>query len=193
MHALKDLEESEIVALNPDNKRSRKVQRWRAYEQGESLPLVCATIPIIGTDKIVELLRSPKKRVMPNEWIFFLSEHQKASDDSARTTLERGFKEEVGYDLSRKRLFDPDERINLRYKSIDCRRPLLWKAGIYVVPIRRLSELTPDGDEILDIRERPIGEVLCDVYKKGSPYKRFSPEEFFKALEKHTRYIIANI
>ena len=193
MHALKDLEESEIVVLNPNDKRSRRVQRWRAYEQGESLPLVCATIPIIGTDKVVELFRSPKKRVMPSEWIFFLSEHQKASDDSARTALERGFKEEVGYDLRRKRLFDPDERINLRYKSIDCRRHLLWKAGLYVVPIIRLSELTPDQDEILDIRERPLEEVLRDVYKKGSPYKRFNPEKFFKTLEKHTRYIMENI
>ncbi len=168
------------------------MQRLKAYEQGESLPLVCATLPIIGTDEIVELLRGPQKRVMRGKWIFFLSEHQKACDDSARSALVRGLKEEIGYAI-RHGFFDPDEQIDLRYQSAECQTTLRWRAHPYVVPIRSLSDLTPDRVEIIDIRARPIDEVMRDVYRKNSPYRHFTPEKFLKVLEKHTRHIMENI
>ncbi len=186
MSLLEDTGELEIVSTS----RGFKIKRWKAYERGEPLPLVCAVLPIIGTDKIVELLRSPKKRVMGGEWIFFLSEHQKASDTSARAALERGFREEVRYALEDKTFFDSRERRALSYQSTNCQNPLRWKAQIYVVPIKDLSALTPDGNEILDVRTRHINEVMHDVYKKNSSYKGFSPESFLKALEQHTRRVI---
>ena len=189
MHASDDTGELEMVKI----RRGRQGSRWKAYEQGESLPLVCATLPIIGTDKIVELMRSPQKRVMGGEWIFFLSEHQKPRDDSGRSALVRGLKEEVGYDSKRYGLFDPDEQISLRYQSAEHQKPLRWRVHPYVVPIARLSDLTLDGKEILEVRARPIDEVMCEVYRENSPYRRFSPKSFFKVLEKHTRHIINNI
>jgi len=188
MHASDDTGELEIVRI----RRGRQVRRWKAYEQGESLPLVCATLPIIGTDEIVELLRSPQKRVMGGEWIFFLSEHRKAGDDSARSALARGLKEELSY-VARNGFFDPDEQMDLSYLDTQSKLYLRWKAYPYVVPIRSLSDLTPDGKEILKVRARPIDEVIRDVYRKNSPYGHFSPESFLKALEKHTRHIMDNI
>ena len=90
-------------------------------------------------------------------------------------------------------LFDPDEEIQLSYRDRESNLSLRWKVNPYVVPIKNISDLTPDGKEILGVRARPIDEVMREVYGKNSTYKRFSPESFFKLLEKHTRHIIDNI
>src|SRR3989338_9044072 len=96
MSCPEDKSEIELVPLQD----GRHVRRWKAHEDSETLPLVCATIPIIGTDKLVELLRSPKKRVLGGQWIYWMSEHQKHTEKSPIEALRRGLREEVGYDLS---------------------------------------------------------------------------------------------
>ncbi len=185
MRETKDTGEFEIVRVNS----GKKLQRFKAYEQGEILPLVCATLPLIGTDKIVELLRSRKKRILGNEWVFFMSEHKKAEDGTALETLVRGLKEELNYTMN-EGFFDLDEEIKLIYRAKKCQKPLRWNLNPYVVPIKNLSDLTPDGKEIIEIRARPIDEVMHDIYKKNSIYKNFRPESFLKTLETHTRRVI---
>ncbi len=185
MHASKDTGEFEIVRIGG----GRKIQRYKAYEQGAVLPLVCATLPLIGTNEIAELLRSKEKRVLPNNWIFFMSEHEKAEDRTALETLVRGLKEEVNYTMENG-FFDLGEEINLKYQDKKCQKPWRWKVHLYVVPIKSLSDLTPDGKEIIEVRSRPIDQVMQDIYKKGSPYKNFKPELFIKTIEMHTRRVI---
>lgn len=193
MHEPEDSEELELVKLAYPSKSRKLVQRHQAYEQGRPLPLVCATIPIIGTEKIVELFRSPSKRVMGGEWIFFLSEHQKPTDHSPRRALNRGFNEELGYRLDKNNIIDPQEHINLKYRETACQRTLSWSANIYVVPIRDIKELNPDKEEILDVRVRPLEQVMKDVYRRNSPYKHFSPRVFLETLEKYTRQLAQKV
>lgn len=185
MREPKDTGEFEIVRVNG----GQKIQRYKAYEQGKILPLVCATLPLIGTDKIVELLRSGKKRILGNEWVLFMSEHKKVEDGTTLETLVRGLKEELNYTMENG-FFEIDEQINLRYQDKKCQKPLRWKVNSYVVPIKSLSDLTPDGKEILEIRARPIDEVIQDLHKKRELYKKFSPDSFLKNLEKYTRRVI---
>ncbi len=187
MREPKDTGEFEIVRVNS----GKKIQRYKAYEQGEILPLVCATLPLIGTDEIAELLRSGKKRLLGNEWVFFMSEHKKAEDRTTLETLTRGLKEELNYTMENG-FFDLDEEIILKYRDRACQKALRWKVHSYVVPINSLSDLTPDGKEIIEIRSRPIDEVMHDLYKKKSIYKKFSPELFFKTIDMRTRQVIAD-
>lgn len=169
----------------------RRVVRERvvAYEMGERLPLVCATMPIIGTNNIVELFRSPKKRVMGNKWIFFLSEHEQIKDASPRQALKRGFQEELGY--RPKEILDTRNSINIEYHLKNCTPKVLrWSAHIYIVPVRNIDDLKPDGEEILDIRSRPLSEVIHGANLKRSAYRMFSPHSFMEYMFAQTQIVL---
>ena len=180
------LEESEEMELVP-LPSGRIIERWKAHEDSETLPLVCATLPIIGTNKAVELLRGSQKRVLPNHWIYWMSEHQKHTEKTPLEALRRGLREEVGYDLT-KDYYDPHQSILISYENKGIK--LNWLAHLYVVPIHNFSELTPDGKENVDLRVRPFNKIVEEALKKGSHYHRFKPESFLEALNYHTKHVL---
>lgn len=178
-----DSGEMELVPLPS----GRAVQRWKAYKNSEPIPLVCATLPIIGTTKVAELLRSNKKRVLRNQWTYFMTEHQKHTDKLPLDALRRGLHEELGYELTEHK--DPLQKIQISYVHAG-KQPLKWIAHLYVVPIRSLDELTPDGKEIVEVRARPLTTIINESLRSGSRYHRFKPASFLGTLNYHTQKVI---
>ncbi len=167
--------------------RGKPVKRGRAQDYARRLNLVCATFPIIGKNKIVELKRSPEKRVLGDKWLCFLSEHSKPGDHTFLNALRRGAREEVGYSFKRN-FYDPKDTLYISYDGE--KESFFWTAGLFVIPIRSLHQLNPDKKEIVDIRERDIDEVFREAKKDNSIYERFKPEDFMKRLEEHTRHTL---
>ena len=166
------------------------VRRGSAQRQGVRLGLACVTLPIIGTDKIVEILRSPEKKLFPNEWVCLVSEHQQSKEVSIYSTAVRGLYEEIGYKIFPDLIRESGKPINLSYLNPKDGNQLLWRAHLFVVPIRSLEELTPDGVEIIDIRARPIDEIFEEAKNKNSCYQKFKPKRFMTELYNHTKKVI---
>ncbi len=164
--------------------KGKPVKRGKAQDCERRLNLVCATFPIIEKNKIVELKRSPEKRILGNKWVCFLSEHSKPEDHTLLNTLRRGVREEVKYNF-RRNFYDPKVTLDVSYNDED--ESFFWAIGLFVVPIRSLYQLIPDEKEIVDIRERDMDEVFKESKKKNSIYHGFKPIYFMDRLEKYTR------
>jgi hypothetical protein len=178
-------EYEELVSPN----KGKPVKRGKAQNYGRRLRLACATFPILGTNRLVELKRSPNKKILGDQWIFFLSEHAKHEDNEIISTLRRGVYEEVNYKFRRDFLECHKEGLlDISYEGAN--EIFYWSVGLFVVPIRSIGLLKPDGKEIIEIRERNIDEVFCETKKSDSIYKGFRPNSFLKILEQDTRNIL---
>ncbi len=169
--------------------RGKPVKRGKAQDCKRRLNLVCATFPIIGKNKIVELKRSSEKRILGGKWVCFLSEHSKPEDHTSLNTLRRGVREEVGYNF-RRNFYDPRDTLDVSYSHEY--ESFFWAVSLFVVPIRSLYQLIPDEKEIIDIRERDMDEVFRESKKKDSIYHEFKPIYFMNRLERYTRHITNN-
>ncbi len=172
-------------SVSPAN--GKPVKRGPAQNYGRRLNLVCATFPILKNGKIVELKRNPEKRVLGDEWIFFLSEHVVPKDQGSLNALRRGVSEEVNYKF-RWDFYDPRDTPYISYEHE--KEQLFWSAGLFVIPIRDLRQLRPDYQEILDIRETDMDKVFAEARRKDSIYGRFKPSSFIEKLERHTRHAL---
>lgn len=169
--------------------RGKSVKRGKAQDYGRRLRLVCATFPILGSNNLVELKRSPEKRVLGGKWIFFLSEHAKSEDVGAKDvdtlqTLRRGVNEELNHRF-RWSFYDPQDVIDMSYQGDS--EKYFWSASLFVIPVRSVRQLRPDGREILDLRVRNIDRVFEEARSRDSVYSGFKPNSFIERLEGHTR------
>ena len=157
---------------------------------GEKPLLVCATFPILGTNNIVELYRNPDRKVLGGNWICCLTEHVIKEDSSLMGTVKRGTKEELGYNPLQRSITELRSSFDLSYTSPEGRL-FRWNTRLFVIPIRNIKQLNPDGKEILDLRERPINEVFEEARQRDSFYQRFKPKSFMEEIEGYTQKVMS--
>jgi isopentenyldiphosphate isomerase len=180
---------SEIVY---DLAHRRLIKRGDAHHMQSQLGLVVATLPIVHTNKLIEVYRSPKKEVLGGEWLCFVSEHIKPNDAWSNAALKRGLLEELNYNPLHSGIDGNNQCMDLTYRANENGKEYRWIVYPFVVPIRSIRQLRPDGEELLDIRERNIDDIFDGVYKTDSPYRGFNPPEFMRMLECITRDVMAH-
>ena len=152
--------------------------------------LVCATFPILGTENIVDLYRNPDRKVLGGEWICCLTEHVIKEDQSLMGAVIRGTKEELGYKPLQRLITEIRPSFDLSYTSPE-EQIFRWNIRLFVIPIRNIKQLNPDGKEILGLRERPINEVFREARQKDSFYQRFKPKSFIDKIERYTQKVMS--
>ena len=156
---------------------TRPITRERANKEGYVSPIICATLPLLGTNKIIENLRGPKSDFLSNEWLFFATEHRKASDDTYLATLIRGMKEEFNYEVNEQKIYNPRLEAEISYELPGGKRAVKY-AKFYVVPVKSLDDLSPDGEEVIELRERRYSAIRKAIIRGSHLLSKIEPKHF---------------
>ena len=166
-----------VDAIGRRKPNTRPITRERANKEGYASPIICATLPILGSNKIIENLRGPESGFLPDEWLIFALEHMKTSDVNYISTLIRGLKEEFNYKINEHKIYNPRLEAEIGYELPGGKRIRKY-AKFYVVPVENLEDLTPDGEEVTELRERKYQVVRKSIIRGKHLLSKTEPKHF---------------